>query len=301
MPTKKNGYNAPALTDGRVQFVPIACGQCMECRKQKANEWRTRLCEEIKQHKHSYFVTLTFTDEALQELQTKYNLRECNETAKKAVRLFLERYRKEKKHSIKHWLITELGQEKTERIHLHGILFSEEEITNEQLKKWWSYGITDTGKYCSIRTINYIVKYVTKIDTKHKGYVPAICCSSGIGRTYITDTAKQKHQYRPNATREYYTLPNGHRTQLPIYYRNKLYTEEEREKLWIEKIEQDKRYINGIEIRNVNETKEGRKLYFEILKAEQERNKLLGYGDDSDEWKERKYNATLDAMKRPEN
>ena len=44
-----------------------------------------------------------------------------NETAKTAIRLFLERWRKKYGRSTKHWFITELGHDNTERLHLHGI------------------------------------------------------------------------------------------------------------------------------------------------------------------------------------
>ena len=45
------------MTDARVGLVPIKCGYCMECMKQKANEWRIRLLEDIKVHENASFVT----------------------------------------------------------------------------------------------------------------------------------------------------------------------------------------------------------------------------------------------------
>lgn len=296
--TKKNGGNPPTLTDERVRYVPVACGQCMECRKAKANEWRVRLHEELKVNKYAYFITLTFAPEELNKLCKQYNIEECNAIAGKAVRLFLERVRKQTKKSIKHWLITEMGQENTERIHLHGILFPTYPINNEWLIKMWKYGNADTGQYCNSRSINYVVKYVFKLDPKHKGYVPQIFCSSGIGKTYITENAQNKHQFRPNQTRDYYTLPNGQRVALPIYYRNKLYNEQQRESLWIEKIEQDTRYVNGIRIDKVMKYDNKYKEYIQILEEAQRTNANLGYGDNSTEWKKKDYNITLQMLKK---
>ena len=43
-----------------------------------------------------------------------------NDVATKAIRLCLERVRKQTGKSIKHWFITELGHEKTERISKRG-------------------------------------------------------------------------------------------------------------------------------------------------------------------------------------
>ena len=299
--TKKNGGKPPTLTDERVRFVPVGCGQCIECRKQKSNEWKVRLHEELKVTKYPYFITLTFAPEELDKLCKKYNLKESNAIAGKAVRLFLERVRKQYKKSIRHWLITELGQDKTERIHLHGIFFMEYPINKEWLEKFWTYGQCDTGQYCNSRTIFYVVKYMTKIDTKHKGYIPQIFCSAGLGKNYINNFAKQKHQYNGKNTREYYTLPNGMRMNLPIYYRNKLYTEEERERLWIHRIEEDTRYVNGIKIENVLGSEEGNTRYEKVLKKAQESNIEIGFGDDSKEWRKKDYNITLAMLKKNKN
>ena len=50
----------------------------------------------------------------------------------------LERIRKKTGKSIKHWFITELGHEKTERLHLHGIVWG---IGTDELirEKWRSH------------------------------------------------------------------------------------------------------------------------------------------------------------------
>lgn len=295
--TKKNGGKVPELKDNRIRFVPVACGQCMECRKAKANQWRVRLHEEIKVQKYKYFITLTIAPIELNKLINKYNIEDVNEVATKAVRLMLERIRKDYKKSIKHWIVTELGQNNSERIHLHGIIFTEYPINNEWLEKYWKYGHADTGKYCNARTVNYIVKYIFKLDPKHKGYIPKILCSSGLGKDYITNFAKEKHKYIGKETKDYYTLPNGQRVALPIYYRNKVFTEEEREKLWLHKIDKDTRFVNGIEIRKVLQSQEGSDYYYSVLKTAQENNIKLGYGSDKQEWRKKTYKVTLDMLK----
>ena len=47
-PNKKNNYNPPICEDERVLYVPVGCGNCIECRNQKKREWQTRMNEEIK-------------------------------------------------------------------------------------------------------------------------------------------------------------------------------------------------------------------------------------------------------------
>lgn len=292
----KQKYLAIGCTqDERKKYVPVGCGNCYECRKQKAQQWRVRLIEELKVHKHAYFVTLTFTNEALKEIAKSLDMYETdtNAAATLAVRRFLERWRKKHKKSIKHWLITELGHEGTERIHLHGVLFSEEEITNEKLYEFWKYGKCDTGQYCNIRSINYIIKYVTKIDKDHKTFKPIILCSAGLGENFVhTRTAINTYKYRPKNSAEYYTLPNGAKVALPIYYRNKLYSEKERADLWTDRLDKGVIYVNGIKIRNV-QTEEGQKAYYKTLESMQKWNENIGYGNTSKEWQKEQYNVTF--------
>lgn len=278
--------------DERTLWVTVGCGNCYECRKQKANSWRIRLCEEIKEHEYAYFITLTFSPESLRKLCDHYETTETNAVAGIALRKFLERYRKKNKHSLRHWIITELGHEGTERIHMHGIIFDKEPWNNAKLESYWQYGAADTGKYCNIQTINYIVKYVTKIDTVHKDYKAQIFASPGIGSSYLkTFEAKTSYKYRPHNSREFYTLKNGVKVGLPIYYRNKLYSEREREKLWTDRLDKGTLWCNGIQLDNIN-TPEGWEEYMKVLKEQQQWNKAIGYGSTDDEWKKREYNIT---------
>lgn len=292
--TKKNNGDVPTLLDTRVKYVPIGCGNCIECRRQKANEWRVRLHEEIKVHKYNYFITLTFSNESLEKLNEKYEINDINEIATKAIRLFTERYRKEYKKALKHWFVTELGQTKSERVHIHGIIFSEFPINNKWLEKFWKYGHCDTGKYVNSRTINYIIKYIMKIDEKHKDYMPKILTSKGIGNKYITEYKKKYHKYKGKDTKDYYILPDGKKIQLPIYYRNKLYTDAEREKLWIQKINQDTRYINKIKIEHASKNIDR---IIAKLKTAQQENINLGYGNFSKQWEKKKYLLDLKQLK----
>ena len=147
---KKNGGIIPDVKDDRVLYVPVGCGNCIECRKKKKREWQVRLQEELKENK-GLFVTLTFSDEKLDELCREIKAKESNAVATLAVRRFLERCRKETGKSIKHWLITELGHNNTERIHLHGILFTDK--SKEWIEEKWKYGHIWVGDYCNEKTI----------------------------------------------------------------------------------------------------------------------------------------------------
>lgn len=310
LPNAKNDGLPPAPpraedgeVDGRVLYVDVPCGNCIECRKKKAREWQVRLNEEIKVHKYNYFVTLTFSNQSLRELMDKYNLKECNAVAGKAVRHCHELWRKYNKKQLKHWYITELGHQNTERIHLHGLIFSDEplEFTPSEQDhmfywKYWRYGHVYVGDYVSNRTINYIVKYVTKLDSDHQQFKAEIFCSPGIGKVYTESDVFRLHKYRPRNTLDFYRLNNGSRVAQPTYYRNKNYDEDERELLWRETMDKGNRSVLGVEY----DCQLPEKIYREIIQKAQEVSKSLGYGDRSKNYLKRDYNITYRMLRRAE-
>jgi len=289
---KKNGGIIPPITDIRVVMVPVGCGKCMECKKQKARNWQVRLQEEIRHNTNGKFVTLTFSNESIKELTKEikgiqgYDL--DNEIATLATRRFLERWRKKYKKSVKHWLVTELGGNGTENIHMHGIIWTNE--SSKTIEKIWKYGYTwvgdnNNGGYVSEKTINYVVKYVNKTDQKHKEYNSKILTSAGIGKNYITRLDAKLNKYKEENTKETYTTKQGVKLALPIYYRNQIYTEEEKEKLWLIKLDKEIRYVCGEKV----DISKGEEDYYKKLEYYRKKNKTLGYGDDSKNWQLKRY------------
>lgn len=299
--TKKNKGVIPKLPliqigdkiyeDIRVTEVPVGCGKCMECKKQKAREWQVRLQEEIKTDKRGIFVTLTFSNESIKELYntkdklTGYNL--DNHIATIATRRFLERWRKKYKKSVKHWLVTELGHNGTENIHLHGIIWTDEDP--KEITRIWRYGFTwlstDNKGYVNEKTVNYIVKYIHKTDEIHTEYKSKILTSPGIGKGYLKGINAKTNKYNGEKTKEYYKTNQGIKLGLPTYYRNKIYTENEREQLWLDKLDKEERYVNGTKVSIANGDEE----YNKLRAYHRKRNKMLGYGDDKINWEKRKY------------
>lgn len=310
--SKERGF-VPPLVDDRTKYVAIGCQYCIECRKKRAREWQVRLLEEIKDKKNGRFVSMTFTPEwlkhctegALQEEPKAEGYQLDNLTAKWAVRRFLERWRKDKGESVRHWLITELGQKGTEHMHIHGIIWTDE--TMEYIEKKWRYGTIWKKKekeagyinYVNERTINYIIKYITKIDEKHKGYIGKVMASNkphGIGGKYVETANGRDHKYNGDKTRDYYRLGNGQKVSNPIYYRNKLYTEEERQELWIKLLDKEERYVLGEKV----SIKEGEEKYYRMLAEAQKVNKELGYGGVSTGWEKATYERERRRLKQAE-
>ena len=65
------------------------------------------MSEENRQTPNAYFLTLTIDDKSYKQIKQKYNLKDDNDIATKAIRLCLERVRKLTKKSVKHWFITD--------------------------------------------------------------------------------------------------------------------------------------------------------------------------------------------------
>lgn len=272
-PNKKNGGVPPLCEDERKAYIEIPCGTCIECRKKKTNDWKMRLYEELRElpkDMEAKFVTFTFTDEWLDRLESETEHKDANEVAKIAIKYFRERWRWFYKKSPKHWFVTELGHNNTERLHIHGIIIIPKGIINDEyirerdgngnpktlvsnkLTNIWKYGFTTCGAYCNEKTITYITKYVTKLDTDHEGFKGKIFVSPGIGKSYVqNEHVRNYHHFenRADKTITTYKFTNGTSVNLCEYYRRKLYSELEIAKLWTFQLDKGVRWLNKTEFR----------------------------------------------------
>jgi len=296
----KNGGNVPECKDKRTLYVPIGCGNCMECRRQKAGAWKVRMMEDIRVNKNAMFITFTFSEHELQkidkEIRKLKGYDRDNEITRIAVRRFTERWRKKYGRTIRHWLVTELGHKGTERIHLHGIVWTDEDI--KEVRRVWKYGkvVKGDGKgkhYVNEESIGYIVKYISKVDKMHENYKSKIYASKGLGSEYLKRNNAKLNEYKEDGTDETYRTRRGWKLGLPIYYRNKLYSEEEREKLWIEKLDKQVRYVDGVEI-DISKNEDE---YWKKLDEVRKKNKRLGYEVD-ESWEKKKYENQRRNLKR---
>lgn len=244
---------------------------------------------ELKNHpENAHFVTLTYSDESLEKFEEDDALK----VAGKSIELFRKRWYKKFKEGIKHFIICELGGKDSERMHLHGIVWTEK--SREEMEEVWGYGFVDYGYSVDEQTINYIVKYIFKPDEKHKDFITKIWTSKGIGREYAKDEGKYFNKFRGISTKDYYRMPSGLKVALPIYIRNKIFNEDQREELWLQKLDQKKRYVCGEKI-DISDEK-GMRLYFKCLKYHQERTEALGYS--SDVWIKKSYRKSLEELNR---
>ena len=99
------------------------------------------------------------------------------------------------------------------------------------------------------RTINYIIKYITKRDEGNPEFNGKIFTSKGIGIGYINKDTLRRHKYQDKFTEETYKTESGIKTALPMYYKQKIWTTQEREALRIIKEEKQTKYYNKTPIK----------------------------------------------------
>ena len=73
---------------------------------------------------------------------------------------------------------------------MHGIIWTDK--IDIAVSKW-KYGFMHVGDYVNSRTVNYCVKYVSKIDLDHYGYKPRVLSSKGIGKYYVDSYNAQQN------------------------------------------------------------------------------------------------------------
>ena len=103
---------------------------------------------------------------------------------------------------------------------------------------------------------------------------------------------RRKQTYRDWETIETYRLRNGSKINLPIYYRNQLFTEKERELLFIDKIEKGIIYVMGQPVHRDNE-----EYYLQLLDEGRKTERKL-YGYNLQNWEKQKYLSRLRKQKK---
>lgn len=174
--------------------LSIPCGNCLGCRLEYSRQWAVRCYFEAKQHKHNYFVTLTYDDEHV-PLNDHLNVdKETGEVLSSEVVMtlnpvdlqkFIKRLRTNarrdgiKEDGIRFFGCGEYGEQKG-RPHYHLILFDcplpDLEVkyiqdgnayyTSAFLERTWNKGIVIVADF-SFQTAAYVARYMLK---KHKGH-----------------------------------------------------------------------------------------------------------------------------------
>ena len=186
-------------------MTPVPCGKCIPCLKRRSSHWSFRINEEQKKAKTSCFLTLTYEEAPL-------STNGLPTLVKKDYQTFFKRLRKlapaqKGKNRLKYFACGEYGT-KTQRPHYHAIVFNiPQKIINSatKIRDTWKHGhvmVTNSN----IKTINYVVGYITKggfkhqIDKEHGIYDDRIpefqLMSKGLGEAYLTPQMTKYYRER---------------------------------------------------------------------------------------------------------
>lgn len=241
-------------------FLVVPCGQCPECRSQRIDSWKFRLMEEEKQHFNCSFVTLTYSNEKIRRTENGFLT-----LVKKDYQDFMKRLRKNTgRKTIKYYAVGEYGS-KTMRPHYHAIMY---DATKDEIVKAWTLGDVHIGQVTE-DSIAYTAKYMQKA-----GKIPMFASddrvpefslmSKHLGKSYLTPQVVKYHRQGIH----YITKKGGYKQSLPRYYREKIFTEEERAEHAKETQKRhEQTYKNHV--KNIGNQEEYEKVRFEQIRKKQ--------------------------------
>lgn len=89
-----------------------------------------------------------------------------------------------------------------------------------------------------------------KVDIKHPTFKQIVLASPGIGAEYMNrlDYLWQKQNYKRIEVATY-TFRNGTKMAMPKYYKNKIFTDKERERMWINNLNRGLLWIFGEKVK----------------------------------------------------
>lgn len=194
----------------------------MACLSRKRTDWFFRMKQEAKHHEKSCFVTLTYDTPYLE-----YSDKGFPQVSKRHCQLFLKRLRKASPIKIRYYLGAEYCPTSF-RPHYHAIIFGLGVEDTEMIRKAWNMGFI-TNYPATDADINYCAKYVVVKAFTPAGVRPTFSLMSrkpGLGADYLDDGKR----YHVESEVPHFTarLEGGAHILLPKYYRDRMFTEEQR-------------------------------------------------------------------------
>lgn len=106
-------------------------------------------------------------------------------------------------------------------------------------------------------------------------YTGKVLCSPGLGAGYIKRIGK-RHEWNKENTKEDYYTKRGY-IALPKYYKYKLFTEDQRELLWIYRENSGEKFVGNFKIKITDEESEE---YYNTLKEQHNEDGIKTHKDD---------------------
>lgn len=217
--------------DGRSTNI-VPCGNCPACLSTRSNSWAFRLEMEMKRADNARFVTFTYDDKHLPS-----NMNDQKTLKKEHLQGFFKRIRANSKvPNLKYYACGEYGTS-TKRPHYHAIVFNMEDkyvLNPMQIQKDWKHGHIKSLD-CNLATIHYTTKYINKgkwkpehdeetglSDEREPEFA---VMSKGLGNNFLT---KEMVKFMQGTPKNYVVRSGGQKILLPRYYKERIYTKEER-------------------------------------------------------------------------
>lgn len=206
---------------GRMQ---VPCGRCPACRRRKQNEWAYRILEEAKYCRCTAFVTLTYDDDHLPISSLGVPTLDPGHLHK-----FFKNLRYN--FDFRYFACGEYG-DKFERPHYHFILFTNSDLSIDQIKKHiedrWTYGFIEFQSPVTPGRAKYCAKYSMKqIGFDYQDAVPPFARMSrrpGLGKKFLDmvdiDKLRRLNQWHVHDQA-------GTPYNLPRYYKERMYSKDE--------------------------------------------------------------------------
>lgn len=222
----KSALPGPFATRSNPRPLPIAipCGECIGCLMSWRRQWATRCVHELRLHRESAFVTLTYEDRKLPA---------GGSLSKRDLQLFMKRLRLARPAGLRFFACGEYG-ETTARPHYHLLLFNacfpdqrqakisgsgEPLYRSTELGKLWSVGDHYIGSVTP-QSCAYVAGYVLKKvgqsgeEYARVGLAPEFRLMSrrpGVGSGWFD-------RYQDEAYRHDSAILDGHEVPLPRFY-----------------------------------------------------------------------------------
>jgi len=219
----------------------VPCGKCYQCLARRRNGWSFRLHHQINVSQSVCFMTLTYGECEGLGTDPPHTKNGLPTLKKDDLQKFFKRLRKHEKsrnngNTIKYYAVGEYGTN-NHRPHYHAIIFN---ISNYTLarshmvaEKIWKKGFVDIAQATSA-SINYVVGYINQgswiAQNEMDDRMPHFSVmSKGLGSNYLTDRVFDMHYDRMDGSALH---PDGYRIPLPRYYKDKIFTVEEKAELY---------------------------------------------------------------------
>lgn len=226
-----------------MQTHRVGCGKCNYCLKARKNDWTFRMAWELKEAKTAYFVTLTYAPESVPKVTDgKFEYltlkRQDLKTFHKSMRTAHERWFRDQgldmpDYRLKYYSVGEYGTQ-TQRPHYHLVIFNLRPEIKERIQTIWGKGHVVIGTVEGA-SMAYVAKYLIDNDERYKNQPierPFSIMSKGLGEHYLSRQNREWHKSLDDEPEDWrYLVINdqGHKQRIPRYYRDQLFTKEERE------------------------------------------------------------------------